>query len=151
MNPISEEIRIGTVGELLVALRLLQYGVQAAPPIKDSGNDLIAVKGEVFRAIQVKTRTTTVLTIGQLPNLFHIVALVHLVGHDRSINLEESRIFLLEKSQIGRSNYRIEELSEYAMSESLINTLFDIEPRVEARLASSVLAAAQQLIQPERE
>jgi len=42
------------VEELLVQLRLLEYGVQAAPPLKDSGNDLIAIKGREFRAIQVK-------------------------------------------------------------------------------------------------
>jgi hypothetical protein len=42
-NPISSEMRIGTLGELLVQLRLLQFDVQAAPPLKDSGNDLIAV------------------------------------------------------------------------------------------------------------
>ncbi len=41
MNPISEEIKIGTIGEILVQLRLLQYEVQAAPALKDSGNDLI--------------------------------------------------------------------------------------------------------------
>jgi len=38
-------------------LRLFQHGVQAAPPLKDSGNDLIAVRERVFRAIQVKTTT----------------------------------------------------------------------------------------------
>ena len=54
-NPITERVKIGTIGELLVQLRLLQYDVQAAPPIKDSGNDLIAVKGEAFRGVQVKT------------------------------------------------------------------------------------------------
>jgi hypothetical protein len=56
-NPISDQLKTGTIGELLVQLRLLQYCVQAAPPIKDSGNDLIAVRGEEFRGIQVKTST----------------------------------------------------------------------------------------------
>ena len=54
-NPISQNLVTGTVGELLVQLRLLQYGVQAAPPLKDSGNDLIALKGYEIRTIQVKT------------------------------------------------------------------------------------------------
>ena len=44
-NPIPKNMKTGTIGELLVQLRLLQYNVQAAPPIKDSGNDLIAIKG----------------------------------------------------------------------------------------------------------
>jgi hypothetical protein len=75
---------------------------------------------------------------------------VHLVGEDRSINLEKSEIFLLEKSQIERSSYRKEQLVNYAMSEHLVNKLFDIEPRVEA-LPASFLSAAQRVIQPERE
>jgi hypothetical protein len=56
-NPISNEIKTGTVGELLVQMRLLQHDVQAAPPLKDSGNDLIALRGFVVRTIQVKTTT----------------------------------------------------------------------------------------------
>jgi len=37
MNPIKKEIKIGTIGEILVQLRLLQYSVQSAPALKDSG------------------------------------------------------------------------------------------------------------------
>ena len=59
-NPISYELKVGTIGELLVQLRLLQYGVQAAAPLKDSGNDLIALKGFAIRCIQVKTSTDSV-------------------------------------------------------------------------------------------
>ena len=54
-NPITKELETGTIGELLVQLRLLEYGVQSAPPIKDTGNDLIAIKGRVVKFIQVKT------------------------------------------------------------------------------------------------
>lgn len=50
-NRLTDNVVIGTIGELLVQTRLLQCGVQAAAPIKDSGNDLIAVKGEAFRGI----------------------------------------------------------------------------------------------------
>jgi hypothetical protein len=137
MNPISDEIRIGTVGELLVALRLLQFVVQAAPPIKDSGNDLIAVKGDVFRAIQVKTTQSSIFSLRRLPRLFHVVALVQLVGEGNAIYLDQSRIFLLEKKQIDRSSYRIEVLSEYEMNEHRVNSLFDTEPRAGAHPAVS--------------
>ena len=150
MNPISREIRIGTVGELLVALRFLQYGVQAAPPIKDSGNDLIAVRGEVFRAVQVKTTLSPVFRLYDLPNLFHLVALVHLVGEGHSIYLDESRIFLLEKSQINRGRYRMEELNEYVMDKNLVDRLFSIEPLVEAHTIFPTQAAAQQRHAPDR-
>lgn len=48
MNPITPRIRTGTVGEFLIQLRLLQYEVQAAPPLVGTGNDLIAVKGRTI-------------------------------------------------------------------------------------------------------
>lgn len=53
MNQVTDKILTGTLGELLVQIRLLQCGVQAAPSIKDSGNDLIAVNGKEFRAVSV--------------------------------------------------------------------------------------------------
>lgn len=49
MNQVTDKIMTGTIGELLVQIRLLQFGVQAAPPIKDSGNDLIAVNSYLDR------------------------------------------------------------------------------------------------------
>ncbi len=55
MNSLPHLIGQGSFGELLVQIRLLQHGVQAAPPIKDSGNDLIAIRRTVFKAVQVKT------------------------------------------------------------------------------------------------
>lgn len=84
MNPISEKIKIGTIGELLVQLRLLKYEVQAAPALKDSGNDLIAIKGSSFKAIQVKT---TIKGRINLPNLYecHILAIVKLESENDSI------------------------------------------------------------------
>lgn len=59
-NTLPKNLSIGTIGELLVQLRLLEFGVQAAPPIKDSGNDLIAIKGEVVKFIQIKTSKKTI-------------------------------------------------------------------------------------------
>lgn len=50
-NPISKRIAKGTIGELLVQTRLLQYGAQATAPIKDSGNDLIALKDYAVKTI----------------------------------------------------------------------------------------------------
>lgn len=54
-NPITTKLETGTIGELLIQLRLLEYGIQAAPPIKDTGNDLIAIRGKVVKFVQVKT------------------------------------------------------------------------------------------------
>lgn len=55
-NPLPMTTHIGTLGEPLVQLRLLEFGVQAASPIRDSGNDLIAIKGRIVKFIQVKTK-----------------------------------------------------------------------------------------------
>ena len=98
-NPLPESIKIGTIGELLIQLRLLQYEVQAAPPIKDSGNDLIAIKGKIFRAIQVKTTTKDRFRIGKLPKHYDILALVHLDDEDNNIYLDKSKIFLLREKK----------------------------------------------------
>lgn len=150
MNPISSQISIGTIGELLVALRLLQYGVQAAPPIKDSGNDLIAVKGEVFRAIQVKTTQSECFQLNNLPSLYHIVALVHLVGEDQSIYLDQSDVFLLEKKQITAKRYRIEDLNESKMNEALVERLFTSDGTPCGPVPAPAGIAAQQFVGPER-
>ena len=58
MNLLDPNLQTGIIGELLVQIRLLQYDVQAVATHKDTGNDLLATKGEIFRAIQVKTTRT---------------------------------------------------------------------------------------------
>jgi hypothetical protein len=59
-NPIPDNMNIGAIGVLLVQLRLLECGVQSAPPCKDTGNDLIGVKGRCVKFIQVKTNSIRV-------------------------------------------------------------------------------------------
>ena len=79
MNNLPQLIEKGAYGEILVQLRFLEYGVQPAPPNKDTGNDLIAVRQESFRAIQVKTTTVEFpikFTKADLPELYHILAIV---------------------------------------------------------------------------
>lgn len=123
MNPISEEIKIGTIGEILVQLRLLQFIIQAAPALKDSGNDLIAVKGEVFKAIQVKTTTKEKFNLKDL-HKYHILALVKLIGENDSIYLDESRILLMQESEVKKTVYKIEELSEKELDKERVFELF---------------------------
>jgi len=95
-NPLPTNTHKGTIGELLVQLRLLEYGVQAAPPIKDSGNDLIAIKGEIVKFIQVKTEKR----LRNLPSVYHLVALVELkYGGNNNLLLDKSDIYFIEKGQ----------------------------------------------------
>lgn len=122
-NPISDEIRKGTVGELLVQLRLLQYDVQAAPPIKDSGNDLIALRGLVVRTIQVKTTTVGVPAWPRAP-LYHLLAVVRLEGEGRTLLLDQSQIFLVPKEDLGDSARTWEALRPYALTAQHVSQLF---------------------------
>lgn len=123
MNPISKKIKIGTIGELLVQLRLLQYDVQAAAALKDSGNDLIAVKGNIFRAIQVKTTTLDRISFSNLHD-YHILAIVKLEGENDSLDLDNSKIYLLEKSEVIKTSYNIEELSGKEFNKERVEELF---------------------------
>ncbi len=93
-NVLTKNILKGTLGELLVQLRLLEFGIQAAPPLKDTGNDLIAIKGEVVKFIQIKTESR----LRNLPDVYHLIAIVDL-KYDNQVNLclDQSKIWILIK------------------------------------------------------
>lgn len=124
MNPITDNLQTGTIGEILVQLRLLEHKVQAAPPIKDSGNDLIAVRGEAFRAIQVKTTTGNRFNKNNLPKSFHILAVVQLVSDEARILLDESKIFLVPYERAIELTPNIENISKFIMTNKLVDQLF---------------------------
>ena len=123
-NPITDNIKIGTLGELLIQIRFLEHDIQAAPPIKDSGNDLIAIKGESCRFIQVKTTTKTDYRINksQLPDCYHILAIVKLKPLEYKVLLDESEIYLIPREKI--ENISPSEYNNYILSDTLINELF---------------------------
>lgn len=124
-NPISESLAKGTIGELLVQLRLLQYGVQAAAPIKDSGNDLIALKGYAIRTIQVKTCTKGFDTPLDLPEKYHLVALVKLHGYDSELLLDQTKVYLVPRDRIdGRRVNREADMEPFLISQNLVDELF---------------------------
>ena len=124
MNPISDKMAIGTAGELLVQLRLLQHGVQAAAPIKDSGNDLIAVRQTVFRAIQVKTTTGPRYSVHRLPPFYHILAVVYLCVEDGDFHLDRSRVYLIPRERVEATSRRINELEDFRLTNTLAHALF---------------------------
>lgn len=108
-NPLTDSTQTGTLGELLVQLRLLQYGIQAAPPIKDSGNDLIGIKGRVVKFIQVKTRSAENLafnTRGLKNRDFDLLFLVTLARKGNEISFDNSIIDVLTKEDFNKGNYR---------------------------------------------
>ncbi len=126
MNPLSKTCITGTIGELLVQLRLFQYGVQAAPPLKDSGNDLIAVRGETFRAVQVKT-TGNEDGRWNLPEdrRYHVLALVRLRGHDNELSLDNCEIYLIDRSTVEADGFHVNDQGDkHKISQRLVDRLF---------------------------
>jgi hypothetical protein len=108
MNPLSDNLNTGTTGELLVQLKLLKYGVQAAPPLKDTGNDLIAVRRNAFNAIQVKTTIEDNdgeirFDLRPLERMYHLMACVVLVGDGDDLYADYCRIYLAPREFIGGS------------------------------------------------
>ena len=132
MNSLSDTFLTGTFGELLVQLRLLQYEVQAAPPLKDSGNDLIAIKGESFKAIQVKTTGESHKIAFNFKGLskkkYHLLALVFLDQKEsdepNALSIDECKIYLLNNEDVEKGSYSKLELAEYELNKELINDIF---------------------------
>jgi hypothetical protein len=123
-NPIDKKMRIGTIGELLVQLRLLQHNIQAAPPIKDSGNDLVALKGRQVRLIQVKTTATHVFP--KLPGkkkIYDLLAIVDLRGFDQKLDLDYTNIFLIPKDDLPKVGRTLGSLDEYTL-EKVVDEYF---------------------------
>lgn len=123
MNPIFDTTYIGTIGELLVQLRLLEYGVQAAPPLKDSGNDLIAVNGREFRSVSVKTTGRD--TYEKPANrLYHVLAVVKLVI-ENGVLLDLSPIWLMTPDEVQQASPSCSRLrAEHLMSPARVEELF---------------------------
>ena len=134
MNSLTNNFLIGTFGELLVQLRLLQYEVQAAPPIKDSGNDLIAIKAEIFKAIQVKTTGSSDKITFDFKELskrkYDILALVFLDEKEsdepNALKLDKCKMYLINNSDVKKWTYKSTELSEsgYELRKELIDNIF---------------------------
>jgi hypothetical protein len=125
-NPLTKELEEGSVGELLVIIRLLQYGVQASFTLKDSGNDLIGVKGKSMQTIQVKTSVKGKWKAPKSTRTYGILALVSLKGSDQRVELDQSEIYLLSRSEVGdKKSFNDEEsLVEFSLSMKRVNALF---------------------------
>ena len=125
MNPLAAHLHTGTVGELLLQLRLLQHHVQAAPPLKDTGNDLIAVRGNVFRAIQVKTTAGPRVRLDDPGREFHLLGLVRLEGEGDTLHLDRCDVYLVPRDDLPRVREGgPEELESYRLTAQLVDRLF---------------------------
>jgi hypothetical protein len=130
-NPISPQLTKGTFGELLVQLRLLQFDVQAAPPLKDSGNDLIAIRGDAIRCVQVKATEAKERPSWPKRNTkYHLVAFVRIVREDHVLQLDRSHIYLFcREERMARVSQSWGELDRFLLTSQRVDELFR-EPHV---------------------
>ena len=112
--------------ELLVQIRLLQHGVQAAPPIKDTGNDLIAVKRKVFKAIQVKTTEGHRTPKYDATNrMYHFLAIVRLAREPEQVSLDSSIIYLVPWAKVEDLPSAVDSLEvRDVLTENLVRKFF---------------------------
>ena len=125
MNGLYATTKQGTIGELIVQLRLLEHDVQAAAPIKDSGNDLIAIRGKEFRAIQV--RSTTIETIDKPDNdvLYDILAVVQLPVADGRLVTRDAEIYLFPVNEVPQLSGKVSKYRDkHLLTSELIDWLF---------------------------
>ena len=57
LSPLTK--RIGTIGELLTQIRLLEYEIEPTIPLIDSGNDIIAIKGNIVKYVRSRQEPST--------------------------------------------------------------------------------------------
>jgi len=125
-NPISTQLATGTFGELLVQLRLLQFDVQAAPPLKDSGNDLIAIRDDAIRCVQVKaTEAKERPAWPKRVTKYHLIAFVRIVREDRVLQLDQSHIYLFWREEtMCRLSRSWSKLEQFLLTSQRVDELF---------------------------
>jgi hypothetical protein len=124
MNKLYSTTSVGTMGELIVQLHLLEYDVQAAPPLKDSGNDLIAIRNREFRAIQVRCTTTEDINKPDENVLYHILAIVNLPKRDNRYITNESQVYLFALADVGAISKPVSKYKGNLLSQELVEKLF---------------------------
>jgi hypothetical protein len=125
MNPLPFKMTSGAFGELFVQFRLLQFDVQAAAPLEDSGNDLIAVRGEVFRAISVRATTGETFNKPKAERLYHVLAVVRFQKSEvGEVLLDKTELFLVPRHHVAHLPNKVSELSRYQICEELVDAFF---------------------------
>jgi hypothetical protein len=124
MNPLPFRLTTGTFGELFTQFRLLQFDVQAAAPLKDTGNDLIAVRGQVFRAISVRSTTGETFNKPNPRRLYHILAVVKFETSKDGVVLDETDLFLVPHAAVDNIQNNISAVERYRICEDLVDEFF---------------------------
>ena len=129
MNALFETTFEGTLGELIAQTFLLAHGVQAAAPIKDSGNDLIAIRGHAFCAVQVRTSKDGAINKPNPKRIYHVLAVVHLPFDGDFPLIQKARVFLFPMQSVAGLKGTVNDYSDALISDDLVLKLWpDIEP-----------------------
>lgn len=133
MNPMADHYITGTIGEFLVQIRLLEYLVQAAPPLKDTGNDLIALRNRCVKSISVRTTTIDKYTRPKKKRIYDLLAVVALSTKNGHALLDESVVFILPAAEAAKRPNNVNALAGYELTKKLVYELFpDPAPSKEA-------------------
>lgn len=124
MNPIGPRMSTGVAGELLVQIRLLQYKVQAAPPVEDTGNDLIAVNGNQALALSVRTTTTGRFRKPDRRRSYHALAVVHMQRQGQDLHLDQTEIYLIPFDEVALASTDCTRLAAYRFSKQQVERIF---------------------------
>ena len=112
-NRLDRNTRIGTIGELLVQIKLLTLNIESFPPLKDSGTDLVAFLGKSYKVIQVKTKKDSKYWNFPPPDkTYDILALVDL---NEELLLDKSMVWLLTKKEAEENRKNINSYDYYTL------------------------------------
>lgn len=125
MDHATSAANIPAAGVMLLQIRLLQFGVRAAPPLPGSTADLIAIKGDVVRTIQVQARAG-LFDLRNLPEWFHFVAFVRVRVDKSAYALDQSEIYLVPREALGGLYLnRGGRMRSYLLTNELMGEYFD--------------------------
>ena len=124
MNALYATTKQGTIGELIVQLRLLEYDIQAAPPIKDSGNDLIAIRGARFRAIQVRCSVSGKINKPKKKISYHILAVVKLPKKNGRFATSKAEVYLFPQKEVDGITGNVSKYPNNKLDDNLIAAFF---------------------------
>ena len=128
-NPLDNNTHKGTLGELLVQLKLLTFNIESFPPLKDSGTDLVAYIGNCYKGIQIKTKQDG--KNWSFPKEERIYDLLALVELDENLFLDKSPIWILtreeaEENKTSITNCKYEVLDqEFQLTQERVRELSD--------------------------
>src|SRR5437762_2919738 len=135
MNELPSKTLNGTFGELVAQLELLRYGVQAAPPLRDSGNDLIACKGPIILALQIKSRLRYSFSRSRLPKEYHGVILIKF-GSDKGrvdLDAEKPAIYLMTRREfVNAKHLGRKGLADFSLDTRRVSKVFRRENMISA-------------------